>query len=215
MRNLVIGSVLGALALTLAAAIAALLGDLDFSFTGSPAGEIVNSMLFSLVIFAVAAAFEEVLFRGYILQTFIRSDLKWFGVFFTAALFASVHNSNPNAGLISWVNTFIAGVWFGVAYLKTRDLWFVWGLHLFWNWMQGAVFGIEVSGLTEIITASVLKESDRGPEWLTGGNYGIEASIASTIALIVSTAVIYYLPFLRPSDEMMEVQKPAVQKPAP
>jgi len=78
-----------------------------------------------------------------------------------------------------------------------------------WNWTQGAVFGIEVSGLTAIVHAPLLKESDNGPAWLTGENYGIEASIACTIALVVSIIVIYFLPYLKPSEEMRKLSKPA------
>jgi len=80
-----------------------------------------------------------------------------------AALFASGHLGNPNASAFAWLNTFLAGVWFGVAYWKTGDLWFPFGMHLAWNWMQGAFFGIEVSGLTEITASPLLKEIDRGP----------------------------------------------------
>jgi membrane protease YdiL (CAAX protease family) len=207
-KHFLFGSVIGALSLSLSALIAAVFGELDFSFNDIPVSEIVGSMLRSLLIFGVAAAFEEALFRGYILQTFARSGLAWFAILLTSIFFGAVHLNNPNANYLAAANTMLAGVWFGIAYLKTRDLWFVWGLHLFWNWMQGSVFGIEVSGLTEIVQSSLLKESDRGPAWLTGENYGIEASVACTLALIVSTAVIYYMPFLKPSEEMNRLTSP-------
>ena len=209
LTNLILGVLIGAGTLSLSVGIASIFGDLDFSMNAANASAIGETMLASFVVFAVAAAFEEVLFRGYILQTFVRSRLASVGLILTSLIFATVHNGNPSADFLSWLNTFLAGIWFGVAYLKTRDLWLVWGLHLMWNWMQGAVFGIEVSGLTEIVRSPLLKEIDAGPEWLTGGNYGIEASIACTIALIVSTVAIYYLPFLKPSEELLELQKPA------
>jgi hypothetical protein len=90
----------------------------------------------------------------------------------------------------------------------------VWGLHLFWNWTQGSIFGIEVSGLTDIVTTSLLKESDPGPDWLTGGNYGIEASISCTVALIVSTIAVHFMPGLKPSDEMKRLSEPPSGVPA-
>jgi hypothetical protein len=128
------------------------------------------------------------------MQTFFHSDLRMFGIFFTAALFASGHFQNENFNLFAWFNTFLAGVWFGVAYWRTGDLWFPFGMHLAWNWMLGAFFGIEVSGLTHITSAPLLKEIDRGPAWLTGQKYGIEAGIAATIAIIISTVAIYLWP---------------------
>lgn len=208
-KHFLFGSLIGALSLSFAALIAAVFGELDFSLNDISISDVVRSMMLSLLIFGAAAAFEEALFRGYILQTFARSGLAWFAILLTSVFFGAVHLNNPNANYLAAANTMLAGVWFGVAYLKTRDLWFVWGLHLFWNWMQGSIFGIEVSGLTEIVQSSLLRETDRGPAWLTGENYGIEASAACTIALIVSTIAVYYLPWLKPSEEMMALQKPA------
>src|SRR4030095_4939741 len=119
----------------------------------------------------------------------------------TSIFFGAVHIRNPDAGVISTVNTILAGVWFGVAYLKTRDLWFVWGLHLMWNWMQGAFFGIEVSGITDLVSTPLLKEIDSGPVWLTGSTYGVEGGIVTTIAILVSIVSIYFLP-IKPSEEI-------------
>ena len=122
---------------------------------------------------------------------------------FTAVFFATIHNANPGANYFTWFNTFLAGIWLGIAYFKTRNLWFPFGVHLTWNWFQGSVFGINVSGLEHLATAPVMKATDLGPAWLTGGHYGIEGGIACTIALIISTLVIYFLPFLKPTEEML------------
>ena len=193
--HLLAGLAGGTITFAFGAGIGALTGGLSFSAnSAAAAGAIASTLLISFVIFGAAAAFEEALFRGYILQTFIRSDLTLFGLVLTSTLFASVHNANPSASALSWINTFIAGVWFSVAYLKTRDLWLSTGLHLAWNWTQGSIFGVEVSGLTEIVKAPVMRESDAGPVWLTGGDYGIEGGIVTTIALILSTIAIYFLP---------------------
>lgn len=212
--NLILGFAIGAVSIGFAALIAVIFGGLKFQFNqtaGSSA--ILLTLGVSFLIFAVAAAFEEALFRGYILQTFSRAKFVWFGVFLTALLFATAHNSNPDATFFSWLNTFLAGIWFGAAYLKTRDLWFPFGLHLTWNWAQGAIFGIEVSGLKEITTAPLMREIDLGPAWLTGGDYGIEGGIACFIALIFSIALIYFAPFLKPTEDMLALT--SVEKPKP
>jgi uncharacterized protein len=201
--HLVLGILIGAVTLCFAIAIASIFGILDFSLNTTDSSAIAQTLVSSLVVFGLAAAFEEALFRGYILQTFARSGLAWLAILMTSVFFGMVHLGNPNAGYLSSINTALAGVWFGVAYLKTRDLWFVWGMHWMWNWMQGAIFGVEVSGLTEIVHSPLLKETDGGPAWLTGGDYGIEASIACTIALIVSTVVIHFVPFLKADEAML------------
>ena len=159
-------------------------------------------------LFFVAAAFEEAVLRGYILQTFVRSNLVLFAGVFTSMVFATLHNANPSATWLSWLNTFLAGVWLAVAYLKTRDLWLPLGVHMSWNWVQGSVFGVEVSGLTKIVEAPLMREFDTGPSWLTGGEYGIEGGVACTIALIVSTAAIHFLPFIRPDQKLLALTSP-------
>jgi membrane protease YdiL (CAAX protease family) len=208
LRNLIAGILFGTATLVLAVMIAFAFGGLRFEWNPIDAGFLARSLGASFVIFAVGAAAEEALFRGYILQTFARSRLAWLGIALTAVFFGAIHYRNPDAGAISILNTMLAGVWFGIAYLKTRDLWFVWGLHLMWNWMQGAFFGIEVSGMTNLVSVPFLKEIDRGPAWLTGESYGVEGGIVTTIALLVSTLVIYFVPFLKPSEEMRAMSEP-------
>lgn len=204
LQHLGLGLLIGALTVGFAVLLAVIFGGLSFRIDPAASGSaMLKTLLVSLLIFAVAAAWEEAFFRGYMLQTFSRAGLAWLAIGLTSLFFGAVHYGNPNAGAISSFNTALAGVWFGVAYLKTRDLWFVWGMHVMWNWMQGAVFGIEVSGLTDITTSPLLMEIDRGPAWLTGENYGIEGGIVTTVAILLSTAAIHFLPILKPSEEML------------
>ncbi len=207
-QNLVLGLLIGGATITLAVAIAFIGGNFRLKMNSAPAAAIADTAVRSLVIFAAAAAFEEALFRGYILQTFSRAGLAWFAIAMTSAFFGVVHLGNPNAGIISTANTVLAGVWFGVAYLKTRDLWFPFALHFVWNWMQGSVFGIEVSGLTEIVREPLFREADAGPVWLTGGDYGIEGGIACTIAIAASIAAIHFIPWTKADAELLAMSGP-------
>ncbi len=214
LKNLLYGAVLGALTLGLAVLIAVAFGGLRFDFNqafGSSA--ILLTLGVSLAVFIIGAAFEEAFFRGYILQTFARANLAWLAIGLTSLFFAAGHLGNDNVTFLAALNTALAGLWFSVAYLKTRTLWLPFGLHLMWNWFQGAIFGIEVSGIKFLTTAPLLKEIDAGPIWLTGENYGIEGGIACTIALIVSTLLIWRLPIFKPTTEMWELtsyEKPKV-----
>jgi len=109
-------------------------------------------------------------------------------------LFAFAHNVNPSVSPLALANTFIAGIWFAAAYLKTRDLWFPFGIHFAWNWLQGPIFGINVSGIGDFSPDPLMRATDAGPAWLTGGAYGIEGGVACTFALMLSLVLIYYLP---------------------
>jgi hypothetical protein len=71
----------------------------------------------------------------------------------------------------------------------------VFGLHLMWNWVQGAILGIPVSGIKELTTAPLFLVANSGSTILTGGDYGIEGGIACTIALIASGALIGFCRF--------------------
>jgi hypothetical protein len=184
--------------------IAATFGNLTFQINDSSGNSaILLTLAVTLLIFTIAAITEETLFRGYLLQTLGRAKLFYIGAILTSFLFASAHNNNPSASVFSWINTFLAGIWLAVAYFKTRNLWFPLGVHLAWNWIQGAFLGINVSGLSELASAPILRVSETGTEFVTGGDYGIEGGIACTLALIISTAFIWFLPFLRPTEEMM------------
>jgi membrane protease YdiL (CAAX protease family) len=182
--------------------------------TAADKSSIAASLAISFVVFAVAAAFEESLFRGYILQTLTRADLGWLAIALTSILFGAAHLANPEATAVSTLNTALAGVWFGIAYLKTRDLWFPFGIHLMWNWAQGSVFGIEVSGMQEIGGSPLLQEIDRGPALVTGAHYGIEAAIPTTIAIVLSIASIYFSKFPKPNEELLAMTSKENAKPS-
>ncbi len=204
--HLLTGFALGALSLLLAALVAALFGNLTFAINQTAAqSAIVQTALISLAIFGVAAAGEEALFRGYPLQTFARARLVWVAVLITSTVFAAAHATNPNATWLGLCNTALAGVWFVAAYLKTRNLWFPLGLHWAWNWTMGAVLGIPVSGIEQLTTSPLFNRIDNGPAWLTGGEYGLEGGAACTIALVISTILIWFLPFLKPTAEMLSL----------
>lgn len=203
-RNLIGGLAVGAASFALAALIALVFGGLSFRLNeAAGTAAILLTLASSLVIFTAGAAFEEAFFRGYLLQTLSRARLAWAAIALTSVFFAAAHLGNANSNLFSTVNTGLAGIWLGVAYLKTRDLWFPFGVHLTWNWFQGAIFGVEVSGLKELTAAPVLSEIDAGPAWLTGADYGIEGGVACTIALVVSILVIRFAPFFKPDEEML------------
>jgi hypothetical protein len=195
--------------------VAAAGGGLRFSFDGAILPT-VRSLVGSAILLCVAALAEEAIFRGYALQTFARAHLAWFGILVTLVFFAYVHLSNPNATLgMTFINTSIAGLWFGIAYLRTRSLWFPLGLHWAWNWALGAFFGLPVSGMN-LVSHPLLRGSDAGPEWLTGGNYGIEGGIAGTIALVLATVLTWRTRLVSATPELKKLtseENPVVPSP--
>lgn len=205
LRDLLMGSVIGGASLAIAALIAAVAGGVRFGISG---GEFPLSIFRSLsataLLFVVGALAEEALFRGYPLQTLSRAGLIWLAVLLTSVPFGIIHFWNPNATLFSSTNTALAGVWLGVAYLRTRSLWFPLGVHWAWNWAQGSIFGLPVSGLT-LSNHPLLQSFDKGPAWLTGGSYGIEGGLACTVALVISTLFIWRTRLVSATPEMKQL----------
>jgi len=204
LRDLLVGSALGILSLALAAGIATAGGGLRFSiFSREAFLQVGHTLLFSAALFVVAALAEEALFRGYPLQTLVRANLPLFGVLLTSVAFAAVHLNNPNSiGALPIINTTLAGVWFAVGYLRTRTLWFPLGLHWAWNWALGSLFGLPVSGMKHLAPYPLLSAVDLGPDWFTGGKYGIEGGLACTVALTISTVFIWRTKLVSATDEM-------------
>ena len=203
-RDFLFGSVIGGVSLALATAIATAAGGL--SFTISPRAalvQVLQTLVFSALLFILAALAEEALFRGYPLQTLTRANLAWLAVFLTSVPFAAIHLKNPNvAAGFTFINTALAGVWLAVAYLRTRSLWFPLGVHWAWNWALGSLFGLPVSGITDLAPHPLLRGTDLGPAWLTGGSYGIEGGLACTITLIISTVFILRTRLVTATPEM-------------
>lgn len=207
LRDLLVGSAIGVASLTVATAIATAGGGLTFTFSGRAAMlQVGQTLVFSAVLFVLAALAEEALFRGYPLQTLTRARLVGFGVLLTSFAFAAIHMGNPNLSTaLPYINLLLAGVWLAVAYLRTRSLWFPLGVHWAWNWALGALFGLPVSGITDLAPHSLLHGIDLGPAWLTGGNFGIEGGLACTITLIVSTIFIWRTRLVAATPEMEQL----------
>ena len=128
---------------------------------------------------------EEVIARGVLLGVVERGLGTWAALVISALFFGLGHYGNPNATVWSSIAIALeAGLLLGMAYVWTRSLWFVFGLHAAWNFTQGPLLGIPVSGLK---IDGLLSAHASGPELLSGGPFGAEASVL-TVVLCVSIA---------------------------
>ncbi len=208
LRDLILGFLIGAVTLAAAALLMILSGTMSFQLnTRDGAGAVGSTLWVSAALFLIGAAAEETLFRGYLLQTFARAKLAWIAIIITSVFFAFAHLANPNTSALALVNTLLAGLWFSAAYLKTRSLWLPFSAHFAWNWFQGTIFGIPVSGISKVTRAPVFLAADNGPSWLTGGDYGLEGGIACTVVLALSALLIWFVPFLKADEEMTKLTR--------
>lgn len=205
LRDAFVGLLVGGAVVCVAAVVGAAVGGYRIGFASPDARAFVWTLAASGFIFLLGAAAEEMLFRGYPLQTLMRSWPILPALVFSSITFGLMHMANPNVVPgFTLVNTVLAGAWLAVAYWRTRSLWFPLGLHFGWNWVQGALLGSPVSGITRITPAPLLHFADNGPEWIGGGAYGIEGGAACTLAIILGTLFVWRTRLLNASPELRQ-----------
>lgn len=145
-----------------------------------------------ILLIALAALFEELLFRGPIFSAIQSRFSGMWAVIVTSAAFGVAHMLNPNTSALAIVNVTLAGVFLGVAVLQTNTLWLSTGFHVAWNLLVALCFG-SVSGVSLPVAIMKFDTSGINPSilWLFGGSFGIEEGALTTLALIIATIVVY------------------------
>jgi membrane protease YdiL (CAAX protease family) len=203
LRDFVLGSPMGAATLAIAVGITASAGAVSFNVQTREWAPWLSGFLFGFLFFVIAASAEELIFRGFPFQALAHNQSGATAIVITALLFSLAHLTNPGASVLSSINTFLAGIWLGVACLLTRSLWLPTALHWSWNFAMVFIFGLPVSGLTELSRLSWLRGVVGEPAWLSGGGYGPEAGVAATFALLLSTTAIWKSGLFTASEDML------------
>ena len=141
---------------------------------------------------AISSAYPaEIFFRGVLLRIAEESLGTWLALLISSLLVGVVHATNPGASLVSTLAIILeAGVLLGAAYVFTRRLWMAIGIHFAWNFTQAAIFGVNVSGLPP---GGLLESRLSGPDLISGGSFGVEASIFAIIIGLALGAVFLVL----------------------
>lgn len=133
---------------------------------------------------AVGAFIQVLAFRLILFRLTEEIVGTWMAFIAVALVFGFAHLANENATVWTSMALVLSDVILAAAFIYTRRLWMAWGVHAGWNFFQDGVFGLPNSGITSLVSWITPKVS--GPEWLTGGDFGIEAS---RIALLLTVAV--------------------------
>lgn len=169
------GWLLGTAILLTTAAVMAAIGVLKIEVATVPA----NLLGPLLVLGIVPGIGEEIFSRGILFRVVEDGMGSWIALLLSSAFFGAAHLGNPGA---TWVTSLFiaieAGVLLGMAYAWTRSLWFCMGLHAAWNFTQGGLLGIRVSGFE---VDGLLKSTPQGTELLSGGTFGAEGSLVTVV----------------------------------
>ena len=204
-----IGLLVGAVLFSTVIAIIAAAGHYRVTAMGSVAGAIAV-----LGLMCSTAVAEELLFRAVLFRIVERSMGTWFALAFSALVFGLLHLANPGATVFGALAIAVeAGVLLGAAYALTRTIWLAVGIHLAWNFMEAGVFSTTVSG-TKDAFQGLLRSELTGPDLLTGGGFGPEASVVAVGVGVAAAAVLLVLT-VRRGQILPRPARRAVSQPGP
>lgn len=181
-----IGMLIGVLLFAVTMAVLILFGAASLSVGGNG-----SALAYAFAGALVAAVLEEVLLRGVLFRIIEESLGSWIALGLSALVFGALHAFNPGATLASTMAIALeAGILLAAVYMYTRTLWMPIGLHLGWNFTEGGIFGASVSGGE---AKGWLTSHLQGPDLLTGGAFGPEASLVAVLVCLAAGVVFLVL----------------------
>ena len=158
-------------------------------------GDALNAPLFIALIFGwmIQGMSEEIMCRGYLLVSMSRKLPIPVAVVLSSVAFACIHLGNSGLTVLAFINLALFGIFAGTVFLRTGNIWLISAIHSVWNFAQGNLYGILVSGGFKgphIFTTTF----DPSLEVINGGNFGLEGGLAVTIVLVIGTLITIFWP---------------------
>ncbi len=181
------GFVLGAVPITVASLLLISLGWL--AVEPAPPGSWGAAALRVTLLLAPAAAFEELLSRGYLLAAMADGMGMPVAVAVSSTAFGLLHLPNPGANAQSIILVTLAGIFLAVVLLATGSLYAAWVAHLAWNWVMAVPLHVAVSGIA--VPRPGYQTVDAGPDWATGGPWGPEGGVFAAATMLAGIGYLY------------------------
>ncbi|MCD7844900.1 MAG: CPBP family intramembrane metalloprotease [Oscillospiraceae bacterium] len=189
LREYLLGFAAGAAALCAAAGLAAAFGTMSFRLNSGVSWGMLIPFLLG---FLIQGAGEEFMLRGYFMVSLANRVPLAAAVGISAVVFALLHLGNDGATALAIVNLTLFGVLAGAYMLRRDSIWGACAFHSAWNFFQGNVLGVQVSGGS--MGPSLFSASVGGSDLITGGSFGLEGGLAATAALTAGIALVLLLP---------------------
>ncbi|MBO5213093.1 MAG: CPBP family intramembrane metalloprotease [Clostridia bacterium] len=155
--------------------------------------------------FVIQGAAEEFLVRGYFMVSVARDYKVFFAIITSSLVFAFIHIFNTGMTVIAFLNIFLVGVFFAIYVFKRGNLWGACAIHTMWNFAQGNVFGISVSGLELMPSIFTVTNNEGTAMWLLNGDvFGLEGSLCCTFVMLGAIALALLLKTKRTEISYME-----------
>ena len=136
--------------------------------------------------FVIQGAQEEILTRGYFMMSLSTRLPAIAAILISSFTFSVLHLFNSGFGLLAFVNLVLYGVFLAVYMLKTGNIWGVCAIHSVWNFSQGNLYGMPVSGMNILQTSLSSSSLVEGKEWLSGGAFGPEGGVITSAVSILA-----------------------------
>ncbi len=193
-RQFGIGTAVGGVQIALVAGVIWLIGGVHFQLNPNFEWQILTTGLY---LFLITSVLEELLHRGFIFQRLIDGIGVWGAQIIIAGIFALGHWGNPGmegtTQVLASLDLFVGALFWGLVFIRTQSLAAPIGLHLGWNWVQGNVMGFGVSGIEA--QGWLTPVFQNMPQWLTGGDFGPEASVFALVSDIIMLILVWrFLP---------------------
>lgn len=161
-----------------------------FVFDGSDANWDVKITLLLLGGFLLQGFYEEVVFRGFFMISIIRKNTILVAVTANSLLFGLTHGLNNGFQVLALFNLILFGMFESIYLLKTGNIWGVSAIHSMWNFLQGAIYGFNISGMAQ--SQSLFTFKINNCEILSGGTFGLEGSLLATIVLVIAINIVIF-----------------------
>ena len=164
-------------------------GNLHSSLDSQPGSAL--AVLLALSTILIVCLGEEVVFRGYPFRRLVEAVGPSWAALLSALIFGLVLVlANPPSSItLPWINEALFGVLLALAWLRTRALWTGWGLHFAYRAVMAVIFGLPVAG--QGVFGALADSFATGPRWLSGGAFGLDAALLTTIVLLAGMLALY------------------------
>jgi membrane protease YdiL (CAAX protease family) len=197
LREYLAGALIGLALFSLTVLLCVLMGTLDYR------GFVLGSgglLLLLLLGYLIQGLNEELLLRGYFMVTLARKQSLAVAIIVSSCFFAVLHLFNANVQVLALVNILLFGSFAAVYLLKRGNIWGAAAIHSAWNFSQGCIYGIPVSGI-ENPDSLFSFTPVVGGELISGGAFGVEGGLAATIVLVVALVVVLLMKSSDPAPQ--------------
>ena len=192
LKKYLLGFLTGVMMIFSVVGLMAIFGYLNFNSISLSVGyDTLGIVLLYLIAYIIQGANEEIISRGWQFQVIGVRSKPWIGAIISSISFALLHGFNAGVSIISIMNLLLFSFLLILFVLRDNSIWAACGWHTSWNWTMGNILGLNVSGSKEF--GSLLNLTTKGPDFLSGGTFGPEGSIITTIVFIIGIILFFVL----------------------